>query len=216
MKKISFLIFFVFLVTFHIQAQTAGNTGGVGISITISKCATLFLGGNVVSDSDALIVSAIHSNGVITVEINSTAVRPFSVRPKENPPAVIKIPVILRSNTQYELYLARENPVEINLLNSGKVGFSLANISRNNGVRTMTGTDVISSGFDGKSNLTLAGNNQTGLSEEKILSGSRISIGGNNLSTDNFLSAEVLIAVKPEDFPAGSHIGTYKLFIRTP
>lgn len=215
---------------YNTTGNSAGNAGSVGISVTVPKSSDLRTGGAATPNNGASVTTASTANDALAVSLNFADASPNQSNVSATSPYMYAtVPVRMRSNSNYEVFAFRAgtlNSTNIEDFRASDVGFAIINVTRGTGGLHSAGTDTTTSGFGSDPTTAPIVNGLPSYSKTladvdtasgvtKILSGSRISQGGDNTSTDNFNTADLRFAVKPQYYTPGTYTETVKVYIVT-
>ncbi len=242
MKKLTNITFALLAVLFtsvFANAQTpyitTGNSaeeaGSVGMTVTVPKTSDLRTGGASTAVNGATVSTSSQANDALSATLTFTDASPNQTGVSATNRFMSAIvPIRMRSNSDYEVYAMRAgtlNSSNIQDFRASDIGFGIINVSRPTGGLHFAGSDTVTSGFELDPTTAAVTNGQPSFSKTladvdmvagvtKILSGNRISNGGDNTSTDNFNSADLRFAVKPQYYTPGEYSETVKVYIVTP
>lgn len=241
MKKITNLtlsVFALLLAIAGVNAQTPYNTTGnspanagtVNFSVTVPKAADLRTDGGATADNGASVTTASASNDALLVNLNFSDASPNQANVTSvSPFMTATVPVRMRSNASYQVLAFRNgtlNATGAGDFKASDVGIGLINVTRTGTGLNAAGTDT-PNGFQNDPASATVTNGQpaysktladigTATSGDLLLSGDRISNGGDNTSTNNFNTAQIKLAVKPQYYTPGTYTETLKVYIVTP
>lgn len=208
-------MFFGLVVTLFVaaaaNAQVTGNIGSPGMvnfSVTVPDSFDLRSGGNATA-SDASITGTSHiTNNALSMTLNFGDVSPNV----NNSMLSVAVPIRLRSNRTYGVYASRTGTSTASLgdFESSDIGMGITYNARS-GALVDSGTDTPVTSWGSDPAAATVSNGVPTFSQKvddlsatalKISNGSRISLGGDTTSTNNFVEANLRFAVKRQFFTA--------------
>lgn len=242
MKKLTNITFALFTVLFasvFAGAQTpyqttgndAANAGSVGLTVIVPKTADLRTGGTATAVNGATVTTSSLANDALSASLTFADASPNQTNVSATSPYMsATVPIRMRSNSNYDVFVMRAGTListNVEDFRASDVGFGIINVSRLTGGLHFAGSDTVSSGFGADPTSAPVTNGQPSYSKTladvstaagvtKILSGARISNGGDNTSTNNYNSADLRFAVKPQYYTPATYTETVKVYIVTP
>lgn len=216
----------------------AGNAGAVNLSVNVKSASDLRTGGVPTSAGGADVLSASNENNALVVSLQFNDASPNQTDVMAAAPFMTAtVPIRMRSNDSYQVFAYRagtmNNTAAEDFLASD-VGFGVIDVVRT-GSLVAGGSDTVEPGFGSDPASAAVSNGEVSYSKSladldivstssapntgtKIMSGDRISLGGDNTTTNNYISANLKFAVKPQYYtPTSSAISeTISVYILTP